>query len=538
VKNPIGRRQRLLTLVGALFLFIGLAAPGYAAEETLFNNWNIAAVQNGPTSPTIFTTTTTHQITYLSTYHWNNGKGVPGGTVGLSSSAGKTYGPWQVTTTPGQGGVPNANWIATPNVVIPPGTYTVIDSDPSTWSQNSGSGGQGFAEIRGLADYAKNGGVAFVAGPDMNEARMAHATAVLPNGKVALFGGHGTGFVPSGTADIWDPAANVFTLYNMKYTHDSGAFAKLADGRYLLAGGASSSSGVGYTTTAEIFDPEGPTFTATGSMTQARTGCAAATLTSGKVLVAGGWYNTAAATSGDLFDPATNTFTATGSLSTARAYNLVLPTSDGGAVVCGGMGPYGSPYIQQVELYNPTTKTFSILQESLLPQEPGWMIFGMADWSNGRSIDTQRLTDGRYLLMAWNQSTFALVTFDPATKIFAKYNPNPPLPSSGLAMAYHPVVALGRGEAYNLTRVGSWTAPFPIRNYTLNLASGSLVSPALTTPLNYCMYCMGMNLLADGRLFLTGGGAAVSNFNPLTKTFFATPMQKRGFTPSFLLLND
>ena len=153
MKNPVRRRQRLLTLVGALglfiVLFIGIAAPGYSAEETLYNNWNIAAVQNGPTSPTTFTTTKAYKITYFSTYHWNYGSGVPGGTVGLRSSDGMTYGPWQVSTTPGQGGVPNAIWIATPNVLIPPGTYTVIDSDPSTWSQNSGSGGRGFAEIRG-----------------------------------------------------------------------------------------------------------------------------------------------------------------------------------------------------------------------------------------------------------------------------------------------------------------------------------------------------------------------------------------------------
>jgi hypothetical protein len=51
---------------------------------------------------------------------------------------------------------------------------------------------------------------------------------------------------------------------------------------------------------------------------------------------------------------------------------------------------------------------------------------------------------------------------------------------------------------------------------------------------------MGMNLLADGRLFLTGGGAAVSNFNPLTKTFFATPMPGSTTSPlpPFLLLLD
>jgi hypothetical protein len=154
MKNPIGGGQRLLTSVGALsvfiVLFIGLAAPGYAAEEKICSVTNPNGVQNGPTSPTTFTTTKAYKITYFWTYHWNYGRGVPGGTVGLRSSAGKTYGPWQVNSAPGQGDVPDANWIATPNVDLPAGTYTVIDSDPSTWAQNSSSGGRGFTEIRAI----------------------------------------------------------------------------------------------------------------------------------------------------------------------------------------------------------------------------------------------------------------------------------------------------------------------------------------------------------------------------------------------------
>jgi hypothetical protein len=380
--------------------------------------------------------------------------------------------------------------------------------------------------------YAADGGVTYTPGPNMNVARMAHVTAALPGGKVAVFGGHGIGFIPLSSAEIWDPATNAFTRYNMNYTHDGGAIAKLADGRYLLAGGLSGGSGTGYSPYAEIFDPSGPTFTATGPMTQARALCAAATLTSGKVLVTGGWYNAAAGTYGDLFDPATGTFTQTGPLNTPRASNLVLPTSDGKAVVCGGYGVYnGYAFNGRVELYDPDTNTFSILQESLLPEEPGWFTFGLPDWTNGRSIETQRLSDGRYLLTAYNGAytsetcSFILVTFDPATKTFARYTSTAPLPSSGLAMVYFPAVDLTQGKAYNLTRVGSWTAPFPTRNYTLDLASGSLYSPTGTTPLNDCMYAMGMNLLADGRLFLTGGGSAVSNFTALNKTFFATPNQ-------------
>jgi hypothetical protein len=40
-------------------------------------------------------------------------------------------------------------WAATIDLVLTPGTYTVTDSDPSTWSSNSGTGGAGMFWIAG-----------------------------------------------------------------------------------------------------------------------------------------------------------------------------------------------------------------------------------------------------------------------------------------------------------------------------------------------------------------------------------------------------
>jgi len=45
--------------------------------------------------------------------------------------------------------VPNANWTATPNIKLPAGEYTIIDSEPSTWSQNSESGNRGMCTVKG-----------------------------------------------------------------------------------------------------------------------------------------------------------------------------------------------------------------------------------------------------------------------------------------------------------------------------------------------------------------------------------------------------
>ena len=124
-------------------------SPPPTTVNTIFNNGNIAAVDNGPTRPTQVTFNRPYVVTYVMTYHWNYGRGARPGTVGLLHSSGKLYGPWQARGTPGQGGVPNAYWECAPNVVVPAGTYTVVDSDPATWAQNSGSGGAGIAQVKG-----------------------------------------------------------------------------------------------------------------------------------------------------------------------------------------------------------------------------------------------------------------------------------------------------------------------------------------------------------------------------------------------------
>ncbi|MEQ1606098.1 MAG: tetratricopeptide repeat protein [Pyrinomonadaceae bacterium] len=119
-------------------------------ETVIFKNTNIGGVNNGPTAATQFTISTPHMITYVFTYHWNDGRGaVRPGTISLRRSDGTIYGPWSTTGTAGQGGVPNANWEAHPNTVIPAGTYTIVDSSPSTWAQNGESGGRGHAIVKG-----------------------------------------------------------------------------------------------------------------------------------------------------------------------------------------------------------------------------------------------------------------------------------------------------------------------------------------------------------------------------------------------------
>jgi hypothetical protein len=218
---------------------------------------------------------------------------------------------------------------------------------------------------------ADDPGAVFTAGPDMTGARMNHHQTLLPDGRVVAFGGHGPAFVPLATADAWHPGTSTFTSLAMNYVRDGSAFARLADGRYLLAAGFSDPGFSGPSSLAEIYDPADDSFTpASGYLQYGRAFCTAVTLTGGKVLIVGNWGNSA--WYGEVFDPATGDFSRTaGQLSTERSLLVAVPTADGGALVLGGCARDGGPYQERVEVYNPLTDTFATLRETLLPAESG-----------------------------------------------------------------------------------------------------------------------------------------------------------------------
>jgi len=132
-------------------------AAGQQAEK-IFDNGNVYAVQNRPTRPTVVVFNAPTRITQIMTYHWNNGRGSPAGTIALRSGSGETYGPWRTVGLPGQGGVPSAYWVALPDITVPPGTYTVIDSNPSTWAHNAATSGTGIVVAEGFAEVVQERG--------------------------------------------------------------------------------------------------------------------------------------------------------------------------------------------------------------------------------------------------------------------------------------------------------------------------------------------------------------------------------------------
>ncbi len=119
----------------------------FVPESTLVDVGNIGGVFPGTELAATFTVDAPTLITYMRHYHY--GPETPPGQVGLTAEDGTFYGPWQTVGSEGQGGVRDAYWTVEPMVVIPAGTYTVWDSEPSTWSTNDEAGGVGFSVVRG-----------------------------------------------------------------------------------------------------------------------------------------------------------------------------------------------------------------------------------------------------------------------------------------------------------------------------------------------------------------------------------------------------
>ena len=119
--------------------------------EVLATNFNIYTVQNTPSAESTFTVDKTCKIYSLMTYHWNYGSGTQEtGTITLLED-GRTLVTWSTSGAEGMYSTPNACWWAYPeNLVLTSGhVYTIVDSDPETWSQNGGSDYAGFFEVQG-----------------------------------------------------------------------------------------------------------------------------------------------------------------------------------------------------------------------------------------------------------------------------------------------------------------------------------------------------------------------------------------------------
>jgi hypothetical protein len=57
--------------------------------------------------------------------------------ISIQNQNGQVFGPFTTVGVTGQNNVQNAAWVATPNIIVPAGVYTVIDSSSATWSYDN-----------------------------------------------------------------------------------------------------------------------------------------------------------------------------------------------------------------------------------------------------------------------------------------------------------------------------------------------------------------------------------------------------------------
>ena len=253
----------------------------------------------------------------------------------------------------------SGSWTATGSMI------EAVDGRSATLLTNGkvlvAGGGHGFDSLVATAELYNPATGTWSATGSMAGARSDHTATLLSDGNVLVVGGFGED--ASGTAELYDPASGTWSATGSMAEARSGHTATLlSDGRVLVAGGGS--DGCEPRASAELFDPANGTWTATGTMAEARFGHTATLLTNGEVLVASG-QNTScdsstigALASAEVFDPATGTWTATGSLIQARpGGSTATLLSDGRVIVAGGSDgrndPLGEHPLASAELFDP-----------------------------------------------------------------------------------------------------------------------------------------------------------------------------------------
>ena len=194
---------------------------------------------------------------------------------------------------------------------------------------------------------------------DLNDARYAHTAELLPDGKVLVAGGEGgIGGVILESSEIYDPATGQWTLAgNLNMPRWYHASALLHDGRVMVAGGNDGPR----LASVELYDSDSGTWTIAPKLSQPRLRPGLVTLRNGDVLAAGG----AAAANGalkssEVFYTRREKWFSTGGMMEGRAGTIPILLSSGEVVVVGGFYQMHEAYgVQEAEIFDPKTRAWS-----------------------------------------------------------------------------------------------------------------------------------------------------------------------------------
>jgi len=292
----------------------------------------------------------------------------------------------------------------------------------------------------------------------------------------------------------------------------------LTTGKVLVAGGFGTGSVV--LSSAELYDPTSGTWSSAGSLSVARAAHTATLLSNGKVLVTGGCTSNPCGTYtgvSELYDPTLNTWSTTGSLNTARFLHTAVLLKTGKVLVVGGA--YGTT--TSCELYSPSTGTWSNAASNIA-----------ARYENTITL----LSDGKVLVTGGASGRFPLHSaeiYDPTANTWTstgsmtigRYGHTAALLGDGTV-----VVAAGFGQSISCGKACTGYVPtnkvdiFNETTGTFTAASG----------LSHALAYHSMTLLSNGRAMENGGIATTatccvvtntaSYYTPLSLTFSASSL--------------
>jgi uncharacterized repeat protein (TIGR01451 family) len=157
---------------------------------------------------------------------------------------------------------------------------------------------------------------------------------------VLVAGGTDVSAVTLNSAEIYDPLSNTWSAAaSMASSHADAAAIALADGTVLVVGGVSS-TGTFLVSAAERYDGSTNTWSSAGTLTLGgRTAASIAFTEQGDVLVAGGKTGAgagSATSSAEVYDPDSGSWSATASMGSTRTLHTATALPDGRVLVAGG----------------------------------------------------------------------------------------------------------------------------------------------------------------------------------------------------------
>jgi hypothetical protein len=267
-----------------------------------------------------------------------------------------------------------------------------------------------------------------------------------------------------------------------------GAAVQLRDGPVLVIDGDNDS--------AELYDPNGGTFRATGSLIRGFAGGVGSQWSSvmrdGRVLILGDTGPITSAEGAEIYDPSTGKFSLAGSSPIEREDATITSLADGRVLIAGGIRPSDEAILTSAQIYNPATGKFTSTGSMASPR--------------AGAVAT-RLHDGRVLISGgfdgggydgyYDDGTIlaSAETYDPHTGMFSKTG------SMTTVRCYHVATLLHNGQ---VLVVGG------IQSRGNDLATAELYDPSSgkftkTGSMSVARQDDTATLLANGKVLIAGG---------------------------------